>query len=942
MVAELIEREGQLAAGAALIRQALEGVGNLLIVEGLAGTGKTRLLTELVAIARAQPMAILTAAGGELEMDVTYGIARQLFERRLHDAPAAERHRLLSGAAKLAQAAVVPDTDVEFSPATGVDHGLYWLVANIESDGPLVLVVDDAQWADAESLRFLLYLARRVGSLRVLIVVAIRTGELPADPALIRHLRAQAVRTIVVEPLSEAGSEALLRARFDGALPTAVARACHRVSGGNPFFLGQVADALPDAQGVDERALIERVDTLVPDEVRVSILLRLSRIGDDARRLAEALAVAGDGVSAQVLAAMVQRPVPATAGMLDDLVRAGIAAPGEPARVVHPVVRTAIYHDIRPDRREWLHAAAAAALRAAAAPVEEVAHHLGLTSPAGDEGVASTLRAAGERALARGATQTATAMLRRALTEPPAPADLAAVLVALGESEFRSGANAETLGHLEQALQLRPDSQLSVRAAVTLASALFAQGRVGEAFSALEREGRRIGGAGTLRLDTERVLLANWIRDSTQPPWRDALLADFRRLQGATPEERFALVQAAIGQAFDPGSDSESAAALARRAIGDGALIAEFPVDNVGGAQATYVLVMAEDLEVAETEIAALLARARERGSVAELLQASMLAGQVALARGRLASAAADFEVGLNAALSLGESPIAHRSIAFASSWLIEALLGRGQVDAARKVLEGVQALDAFERHELVWARAGRGWVRLLVDQDADGAAADFLAFGDAALAGGYEERGALWRLWAAQALAAAGAGERAAALADEQLTIARAWGAPGGLGMALRVRAAVDPYADGGSTLDRAIASLRDSAYRLELARALVDRGRLLRRDGRRVAARSLFEEGMELGARCEAAPLVEAARAELVVLGARPRRLMVSGVEALTAAERRVADLAATGLANREIAQTLFVTEKTIEAHLHRVFRKLAIRSRRQLPTLLAEAGP
>ena len=351
---------------------------------------------------------------------------------------------------------------------------------------------------------------------------------------------------------------------------------------------------------------------------------------------------------------------------------------------------------------------------------------------------------------------------------------------------------------------------------------------------------------------------------------------------------------------------------------------------------------MAEDLEVAQTEIAALLARARERGSVAELLQASMLAGQVALARGRLASAAADFEVGLNAALSLGESPIAHRSIAFASSWLIEALLGRGQVDAARKVLEGVQALDAFERPELVWARAGRGWIRLLVEQDADGAAADFLAFGDAALAGGYEERGALWRLWAAQALAAAGAGERAAALADEQLTIARAWGAPGGLGMVLRVRAAVDPYGDGGSTLDRAIASLRDSAYRLELARALVDRGRLLRRDGRRVAARSLFEEGMELAARCEAAPLVEAARAELVVLGARPRRLMVSGVEALTAAERRVADLAATGLANREIAQTLFVTEKTIEAHLHRVFRKLAIRSRRQLPTLLAEAGP
>jgi DNA-binding CsgD family transcriptional regulator len=778
--------------------------------------------------------------------------------------------------------------------------------------------------------------------LRVLIVVGIRTGEAPADPFLIRHLRAQAACSVVVEPLSEAGSEALLRARFDGALPDVVMRACHRVSGGNPFYLGELAGALPDTAGVDERALLERVDTLVPDEVQLSILLRLGRVGDEARRLAEALAVAGGGVSTRVLAAIVQRPPSATASVLDDLVRAGIAAPGDPVGFVHPVVRTAIYHDIRPDRRESLHAAAAAALHAAAAPVEEVAHHLVLTSPSGDGAAASALCAAGDRALARGATQTASATLLRALAEPPAPADLAVVLVALGEAEFRSGANTEAVGHLEQALELRPETQLSVRAAVTLASALVAQGRVDDAFSALTREGNRIGGAGMLRLDTERVLLANWIRDSTQPPWRDALLADFRRLQGETTEERFALVQAAIGQAFDPTSDCESAAALARRAIADGALTAEFPVDNVGGGQPTYVLVMAEDLDGAEVEIAALLTRARERGSVAELLMASILAGQVALARGRLASAAADFEVALNTALSLGQSPIAHRSTAFASSWLIEALLGRGQVEAARDVLAGAEALDAFDRPELVWARAGRGWFRLLVDKDADGASADFLAFGDAALAGGYEERGALWRLWAAQALAAAGAGERAVELADEQLTIATAWGAPGGLGMALRVRATVDPEGNGGPMLDRAIASLRASAYRLELARALIDRARLLRRDGHRVQARSLFEEGMELAARCEAAPLVAAAREELVVLGARPRRAMSSGVEALTAAERRVADMAATGLANREIAQALFVTEKTIEAHLHRVFRKLGIRSRRELPGLIAEAGP
>jgi DNA-binding NarL/FixJ family response regulator len=133
---------------------------------------------------------------------------------------------------------------------------------------------------------------------------------------------------------------------------------------------------------------------------------------------------------------------------------------------------------------------------------------------------------------------------------------------------------------------------------------------------------------------------------------------------------------------------------------------------------------------------------------------------------------------------------------------------------------------------------------------------------------------------------------------------------------------------------LAQAVETLRASAYRLELARALVDLGRVLRRDGRRTDARSTLEEAMELAARCEAAPLVADARAELVILGARPRRAMFSGIDALTAAERRVAEMAAAGQTNRDIAQALFVTEKTVETHLHRTFRKLDIRSRRDLP--------
>ncbi|HEY6887516.1 MAG TPA: AAA family ATPase, partial [Solirubrobacter sp.] len=751
----LIERDGQLAIATELLERALGGGGGLLVVEGQAGTGKTRLLAELTAAARERGAAILTARGGELELDVTYGIARQLFERRLHDASAEERERLLAGAARLAQAAVGSDADVVFSPETGVDHGLYWLVANLEAEGPLVLVIDDAQWADVASARFLLYLARRVDSLRVLLMLGIRTGEEPADPGLIHHLRAQADRRVVVEPLTAAGSEALLRGTFDGTLPAAAIEACHRVSGGNPFLLGQVAGELVTSAPADERALLERINTLIPSEVRLSILLRLGRLGDRARNFAEALAVAGEGAPTPLVAAIADLDPLAVARTLDELTRAGLTQPGDVARFVHPVVRTAVYADITLGRREELHAAAARALADQRAPVEEIAHHLVLTTPRGDERVSGTLREAAERALARGAIQTATALLRRALAEPPAASDLPAVLVGLGEAALRDGSISEAIQHLGRALELEPPPELAVRTAVALGTAYSAQGRIDDAFAALEREGARLGGPAQLRLDAERALLANWIRDTTTPPWRDQLLRDFAELEGRTPEERFALVQAGLFMSFDRSGNSDAAVVIAHKALGAGALTAEFPVDSVAGAQAPYVLVMAEDLDGAERERVALLARARDHGSIAELLMASFIAGQSSLARGRLASAAADFEVALDLALTLGDSPVGLRSVAFACTWLIESLLGRGQVDAARTVLEGAAALDAFERPELVWARAGRAFFRLQVEHDADGAAADFLAFGEAALAGGYEERGALWRVWAAPALAA-------------------------------------------------------------------------------------------------------------------------------------------------------------------------------------------
>jgi DNA-binding CsgD family transcriptional regulator len=238
----------------------------------------------------------------------------------------------------------------------------------------------------------------------------------------------------------------------------------------------------------------------------------------------------------------------------------------------------------------------------------------------------------------------------------------------------------------------------------------------------------------------------------------------------------------------------------------------------------------------------------------------------------------------------------------------------------------------------MIWSRYGRALVRL-DDGDAAGAVEDLMAFGEAARAGGYEDRQAPWRQWAALALAAAGDRPAALALADEQLRIASAW-SPGAHGAALRVMALVGDPDQVEPCLARATELLIDTPLRLDHARALVDWGFALRRAQQRSRARTVLESGLELAARCGAGPLIERARTELIALGARPRRLMFSGVEALTATERRVADLAAQGLSNRAIARSQFVTEKTVESHLRSVYRKLDLSSRGQLKATL-DAG-
>jgi DNA-binding CsgD family transcriptional regulator len=251
-------------------------------------------------------------------------------------------------------------------------------------------------------------------------------------------------------------------------------------------------------------------------------------------------------------------------------------------------------------------------------------------------------------------------------------------------------------------------------------------------------------------------------------------------------------------------------------------------------------------------------------------------------------------------------------------------------VDSAAAVLAGFEREIGARTQTSAGLRAVRG--RLLVAQHrpAEGLA-DLLAAGEVALATGSRCPAYLpWRSAAAHAHAALGDTGAALALADEEVALARAFGAPRTLGVALRTAGAVRG--------DEAL--LRESLTcltGLERARTLAALGALLRRANRRSDARALLREALDVAQHAGAAPLRDRVEAELRATGARPRRAVLTGAEALTASERRVAELAADGLTNREIAQALFVTMRTVEGHLTGAFGKLGVRSRRELPDAL-----
>jgi len=933
--ATLLERDEELERLSAQIRGACAGSGATVAVEGVAGIGKSALLAVAAELA-AKDMLVLRARGGELERDLPYGVVRQLFERELGARATADRERLLGGQAALAAPALAPSDDLRATADAGVvAHGLYWLTANLCAQRPLLLVIDDAHWSDPASVGFMSYVARRAEPLALLLLYATRTHEGHGDD-LPGATDARLVSALRPRPLSAPATAELIRARLGEHRPASLAAACHRASGGNPYLLNELVTELATAAATG--SAMPHVADVVPPAIVRATLVRLRRLGAAATQLAFAVAVLGTNAELRHAAALAGMTPEEAGDSADALIAAGILT-GGPGSLdfAHPLLRTAVHAEIAPGRLTSDHRRAAALLAADGTPAEALAPHLLACAPDGDAWVVEQLRAAATAVLRRGAPGTACELLERALREPPAAADAPAVLLALGSVELRAGRSG-AINHLRDALAGVADVRLRADAAQEMLLALVVDDRGHEAVDLFDETVAQIAETDAdlaLRLDAELIALAQ-VDPSTAPEATRRLAFHRDRGLGATAGERLLLA----GRAFDALLRAEPcgrAVELAELALSDGRLLGEQLPDSPAFQLAIMPLILADELDRAEHYAAMSVADAQARGSLLGISSGTAVQALALLGAGRVVEAETLARAGLEAA---GAWPHGRPLL---GAMLTEALLERDRPDAGEALLaeEGLDG-ELPSTYVACLLLHSRGHLRLAAG-DPDAALRDFEELHRRGSAAGLENLAALpARSSAAAAHAALGRRDAALAAAREGMLVARRWGARSALAFALRTLA----HAEGGDQeiprLREAVATVAGSPARREHARSLVDLGATLTRAGLEREARAPLREALDLADGAGLTRLAAIARAELVAAGGRPRRSALKGRDSLTGAEARIAALAADGLANREIADALFLTVRTVEGHLTNVYRKLEIRGRLELAARLDDPVP
>jgi tetratricopeptide (TPR) repeat protein len=878
----LLEREGELAAA----DDALDGLtdprrrprGALLAFAGRAGLGKTTVLAEVRARAADRGCTVLTARGGDQEQQVAFHVARQLLQPLLAGSTEPELRSTLGSWYGIVGPALGLCTAQGAAPdPQGLRDGLDWVLTHVVvQHAPVVLVLDDAHWADAQSLNWLAAFAPRVDELALLVVVAYRPDELPAGAEAFRGLPGRAGhRPIGLEPLTERAIGRLVRDLVGAHADDAFCRECWAVTSGNPFEAVELAAKVRDRGLPPQGASAHLLRDLAAAVKGSGLNARLERLGPSTVRLAWSAAVLGTQTPSALAAAVAGLGSREAEDCADRLREARILTGSRTLEFVHPLIATAVYRAIPDAVRVALHGRAAWSVVDAGLGPAAAARHLLETHPEDDPWVVHQLRAAARETLRAGAPETARSYLGRALREPPPPAERAAVLYELGCST-QLLEPATTVNHLRAALE-EPiaDPALHDGILFRLSQSLAHSDRMSEAAEVVGQAARTATAPRTrLRMQAEQFMWDAFRADEPDSPSRSRRLTRLAdRLTGRDLTERYI-----IGlRAWDATLRGEPTATVLRHA--GRALDGGLPwADENRGFEVPVLVAMtylfADRPERVEELFAAGIADFERQGwRGAHLSFGYLLLGYVRYRRGRLAEAEQLARDGLQLAERVGRgTPVQWYSTAV----LISVLLARGRTAEATDLAASYDFREPFPATvTFPDAQAVHGEL-LLAQGRYKEAAAELAAVGRRLDLRGMRNPGwCPWQLHLALAQAQ-DAPERAVRTALDAVGRARQFGAASTVGAALRVAAEVAGGPHALELLAEAVACLEASPAAHELATALVAQGAALRAAGRPEQAADALNRGLDGAVRCAAEGLADRARAELALLpapGAAPR---------------------------------------------------------------------
>ncbi|MFD7693890.1 ATP-binding protein [Streptomyces sp. NPDC059805] len=873
--ASLWERDEEVAAiGRALDRLCVDETteGSLLVLRAEAGLGKTALLAETRRIAEARGCTVWSARGGETLSSVPFNVVRQLLQPALLSLMPEEAREYLGDWYDIAGPALgITDPGERQADPQGVCDGLVAAVRRLaRREWPLVLLIDDAHWADQETLRWLAAFSERLDEQNVMVVVARRPGEVGGDSA--RHLDTVADAGTSVATLSALTPEAtagLTRATLGSHADAAFCREVWAVTGGNPYETVELLAKVQENEFEPTEATAGELRALNRAARGGGLVARLETLGIEATRFAWAAAILGTGITVDLVAELATMSVDDAVRCADLLCNARILTEPDPAGVqpddgefqfVHPLIATAVYNSIPDALRTAMHGIAARVVTDNGRGAAVAARHLLEVHPDGDEELVEQLREAAREHLAVGAPDAARRCLERALVEPPRPEIHAHVLHELGCATLLT-APAVTIDHLQRALALPGlDGDDRVDAVYRLSQALLHNDQLEEAVRTVEAEAARQSGPTRLRLQAVQFMWEG-IHGEAASPGRSARLAELAATCAGRDNSERALLILRGFDAMARGENAEEVAELCDRALVNGRLAPGLGwTDPEWGLELPMMLASAyaftDRLDRAETLYNEALRAYESVGwSGGHLALAHAYVGLGHRRRGRLQEAEASLRQSLALAERVGRRLPLHWS---ATCNLVDTLLARGHVEEAWDIAEQYGFAPPYPSTiVLPDPRAVRGRLLLAVGRTKEGVNELEAAEKAAAVRGHHNPVLVPWAVDLARALANEDPA-RAARLAAEVRRHAERLGTDTAIGEALRCAAALETGQRAVRLAERAVTYLEASPCQYEHAVARVEYG---------LAARSAAElrRGLTLARSCGADGLVRQAETAL-----------------------------------------------------------------------------